>query len=69
MLIIDRIEDGVAVIETDCGNIEIAAELLPDDARAGSVLEKTEDGYRVLRDETEARRRKMSERTRALFGE
>lgn len=68
-IIIDRIEDGTAVLEIGLKRLEIPAASLPDGAREGSVLEKTADGLRLLPEETKKRREEMAARTNALFKE
>ena len=69
MLIIDRIEDGVAVIENGEERLEIPAEALPNGAVAGDVLTKTEDGYTVDRETTDLRRGRMNAAAKKIFKE
>lgn len=58
-LIVDRIEDGVAVCEKeDLTRVEISASDLPENCREGSVLQVLEDGKIILDTETENERRK-----------
>lgn len=58
-LIVDRIEDGVAVCEKeDLTRVEILASELPQNCREGSVLQVLEDGKIILDLETESERRK-----------
>lgn len=59
MIIIDRIDDGIAVLETDNGMQTIPAEQLPEQARDGDVLQQTETGYEIDAAATEARRQKI----------
>ncbi|MBR1811657.1 MAG: DUF3006 domain-containing protein [Clostridia bacterium] len=57
MIIIDRIEDGVAVLETEEDTfLQIPASQLPTGAREGSVL-IYKDGEYLLDAQTEAARR------------
>jgi hypothetical protein len=58
MLIIDRIEEGIAVCEADDGGHMYLREF-PADAREGSVLRKDENGWAVDEEET-ARRRELA---------
>lgn len=59
MMIVDRIEDGVAVIETENGSfIHIDATLLPHGAREGWVLAEV-DGVLTRDAEAEDRRKAM----------
>ncbi len=62
MIIIDRIDDGIAVLETDDGMQTIPAEQLPEQARDGDVLQLTENGYQIDAAATEARRQKIRNR-------
>ena len=58
-LIVDRIEDGVAVCEKeDLTRVEVSASDLPENCREGSVLQVLEDGKIILDTETENERRK-----------
>ena len=50
MLIIDRIEDGIAVIEDENTHIEIPAEMLGENVREGDVV-TLENGL-YIKDET-----------------
>lgn len=59
MLIIDRIEDGIAVIENDSERLEIPICDLPLGAKEGNIIAKTESGFVILSDETELRRSKL----------
>lgn len=69
MLIIDRIEDGIAVIEDGNRRFEILASRLPEGAREGSVLVPDGDGFSASESKTAERRRKLSELTGRLFKE
>ncbi len=62
MIIIDRIDDGIAILETDNGMQTIPAEQLPEHARDGDVLQWTENGYEVDVAATEKRRQKIRDR-------
>lgn len=58
-LIVDRIEDSVAVCEKeDLTRVEISASDLPENCREGSVLQVLEDGKIILDTESENERRK-----------
>ena len=66
-MVVDRIEEGVAVIIADDGTrFELPLESLPEGAREGSVLKQTAHGLEPDPDEEELRRR-MAERTRRLI--
>lgn len=62
MIIIDRMDDGIAVLETDNGMQTIPADQLPEQARDGDVLQKTETGYEIDTAATEERRQKIRNR-------
>ncbi len=62
MISIDRIEETLAVLETDTGMKEIPREELPEEAREGDLLARTETGYRILSEETQARRAAVAKR-------
>lgn len=68
-LVIDRIEDGFAVIESPDGNITVPENELPTGASPGDILKKTPCGFEILHAETEERRKSMSERLKRLLGE
>lgn len=65
---VDRIEEGVAVMDNDLGEqIKVPLSRLPDGIRDGSVLERDENGIFTHNEDAEAQRRKeMSERLRRL---
>ena len=58
-MIIDRIENGIAVIEDKGRFIEVNVSELPDDSREGSVLIKCAEGY-ILDPVCEEERRKAA---------
>lgn len=65
---IDRIENGIAVIENEDGGMsEIPLSELPDTVREGSVIVKTAGGYIHDRETEGLRRKRLSERTRRIF--
>ena len=66
MLVIDRIEEGVAVCETEEGAfIRMPA---PAGAREGDVLRQTPDGFQVDPEETRRRREIALEKSRKIKG-
>ena len=55
---VDRIENDIAVLETEKGFIEVSADLLPEDVREGSVLVNINGRFLIDADsETECRKR------------
>lgn len=55
-MIIDRIEDGIAVVETDSGHIEVSAEALAPGVREGDAVTLKDGIYVTDRAETDRRR-------------
>lgn len=69
MIILDRLEETLAVLETDDGMMTISQELLPADVREGDVLRQAADGtYTKDAAATHARREKLLARTRRMMG-
>jgi len=62
--IIDRIEDGIAVLECQVTNeiIEVPRKALPKGAREGQLLQKDGDGFAIDKTATERRRQEMRAR-------
>lgn len=67
MIIIDRIEENMAVCETEEGVRALPLAQLPPHVREGDVLENTPDGWQVDPVGTAARREEARRRTRSLF--
>ncbi len=62
--ILDRFEQNIAVIEAtneqdESSFLELKRTLLPVDAAEGDVLEKTEDGWKINKEETLHRRERI----------
>ena len=69
MIILDRLEETLAVLETDDGMVNVPRELLPADVREGDVLRQVADGtYTTDAAATHARREKLLARTRRMTG-
>ena len=69
MIILDRLEETLAVLETDDGMVNVPRELLPADVREGDVLRQAADGtYTTDTAATQARREKLRARTRRMTG-
>ncbi|MBR2283932.1 MAG: DUF3006 domain-containing protein [Ruminococcus sp.] len=67
MIIIDRLEGSMAVLEID-GNIEnIDRSLLPEGAKEGDILLLHGGGYTIDRERTEQRRRAAADRLRKIL--
>ena len=68
MMIIDRFEGSLAVLETDSGNISLLREQLPKEAREGDVIAYIGGRYVIDAVTTAKRRRETSARTKRLLG-
>ena len=67
-MIIDRIENAIAVIEREDGTLfEIPLSELPDCVCEGSVLVHNCEGYAMDKIATDERRKRNAMRTRSLF--
>lgn len=68
MMIIDRFEGNIAVIECDDGILDISRDLLPENAVEGDVIISDGGTYYVDTESTEIRRKMLAERFRYLTG-
>ena len=66
--IIDRIENGIAVLESQDEMLEIPKSMLPKDAKEGHVLIKNGDSYTIDHDLTKKRRDNIKSRLEKLLG-
>ncbi|MBE6851612.1 MAG: DUF3006 domain-containing protein [Ruminococcus sp.] len=67
MYIIDCFEGEFAIVETDDGTLKLLRAELPESAAEGDVLQRTEDGWQVDAESTQARREKLAARRRRLL--
>lgn len=67
MIILERFEDGMAVLEADGKPLAVMRGSLPPDACEGDVLTETEFGYRIDRCATDERRAAMRAKMRRLI--
>ncbi|MDE6034958.1 MAG: DUF3006 domain-containing protein [Ruminococcus sp.] len=67
MNVIDRLEDNIAVIETDGGFIEIERSRLPEDVREGDVVTETDGKWLADVTATEQRRKNIRELMKRLM--
>ena len=67
MYIIDRIENGVIVIETPDGFINVDKENVEGNIQEGSVLTKTDGKFTVDNDATINRRKIIIDKQNSLF--
>jgi len=67
-IIIDRFEGNFAVCETEEKKfIDIPKADIPEGAKEGDILSKTDKGYNIEKAETEAQREKIKTRMNKLF--
>lgn len=67
MIIVDRIENGIAICEIENEFREIALENISGSVCEGAVLIKTDDKYIVDEDSTSQRKKDIFEKQRRLF--
>ncbi len=67
MLIVDRIEDGIAVIEQDSGRVEVPVEMLAEDVREGDIVTLRDGLYTADKAATKKRRREITELQDSLW--
>ena len=66
--VIDRIEEGIAVLESDSGEkMEVPLSCLPSGAHEGSCLRPCERGFALDEEEEAARKRRIERKLSALF--
>lgn len=65
---VDRIEENTVVCEDSDGNIvNIPLALFPNNVREGDMVEKIDDKFIILNDETEERRKKLYNMQKSIF--
>ena len=69
MIIIDRFEGDIAVLETDNGMIELNRFYLPEDASEGDIIIHDGDEWYIDREATEMRRNEIREKLKRLMGD
>ncbi len=68
MVIVDRIENGTAVVFFGSERRDIPLCQLPDGVHEGSVLRETGSGLVIDAEAENERRKTLAERTKRLFG-
>lgn len=69
-IIIDRFEGNYAVCETEEKKfIDIPKSDIPEGAKEGDILTKTDNGYSIEKAETETKREEVKKRMNRLFVE
>ena len=67
-IVIDRFEGNYAVCETEEKKfIDISKSDIPEGAKEGDILTKTDKGYRIEKTETEEKREAIKNRMNSLF--
>lgn len=66
--IVDRIEGGVIILEIDGKYKDIPLEKFPKDISEGDIV-IYDNGYKILREETNKRKNEMRKLLRSLFDE
>ena len=66
MIVLDRFEEDLAILETDNGMISVLRSDLPDDVKCGDVLEYNNGVYSVSQQKTVSRHKSLFERFRQL---
>ena len=65
---IDRFEGEYAVCEVEAGKfIDIPKADIPKGAKEGDILSKADNGYRIEKSETEAKKGEIKKRMNRLF--
>lgn len=67
MTIVDRLENNIAVLETDGGMIEVERSQLPENVREGDILTENNGVWSVDVEATEKRRTEMRELMKRLM--
>jgi hypothetical protein len=67
MLIIERVESGIAVIETENGYVKLPLENIKGNPREGDIIYLDSNGYRIDKAATDKRRAELAARTRKLL--
>lgn len=67
MIIVDRIEEGIAVAYDSGVKMDIPLSGLPDGVHEGSVLRRTESGWELDPAAESERRARIAEKMRRLF--
>ena len=68
MIILERTEADLAVLETDDGIKKVPRTLIPVDAKVGDILIPLDGGgYQIDKERSKGRRKKISEQFRRLL--
>lgn len=67
MLIIERLEENIAVIENDGKRFEVSRDKLPKKVREGDILKESDGSYEIDREKTESRRKEILKLQNSLW--
>lgn len=67
MIIVERVEGGTAVLESDGKRLAVPLSELPSGVHEGSVLYKTANGYKTDENSEKKRRGQISAKRRRIF--
>lgn len=67
MLIVERLEENIVIIEDGGKRFEVIREKLPKNVREGDVLKKADGIYVVDREKTEIRRKEILKLQNSLW--
>lgn len=67
MLILERFEGNIAIIEKDGEMIEVGKECIDENAEIGDILELVNGNYYPDKSKTEKRRKKLTELQNSLW--
>lgn len=66
-IIVDRIEEDIAICEENDKTVFIPIASLPQDIKEGDILTLSENGYIICKKDTDERRKKLFELQNSLF--
>lgn len=66
MIILERIEGKIAVLETDQGMIQVPLANMPEGCKEGDVLIQVGNSYQIDGEATQKRKEKLLRRTQKL---
>ena len=67
MLIVERLEENIVIIENGGKHFEVSREKLPKNVREGDVLKKADGIYVVDKEKTEIRRKEILKLQNSLW--
>lgn len=67
MLIIERLEENIAVVEDGSKRFEVSRDKLPKNVCEGDVLKESDGSYEIDREKTESRRKEILKLQNSLW--